>query len=377
MRPLNKQIHVIRRSYQMNRVRSSIVIGVALAFVLGFPGLSSAQQPEKQTPKLLVELPDFCPTPDGMDIAPDGTLVVSCPNYADQTKPGCLIRIDKEGNVKKWVNVPPLERTGVSCPMGIQFGPDGDLYVCDNQGWPGTAEGKEQGRILRLRIKDGEIEKMTVVVSGMEHPNGIRVRDGSLYVTQSMLPKVQSDSGLLTSAVYRFPLDGEGIRISNSLKDEHLIVSMPTLNKDCQYGADGLVFDEQGNLYVGNFGDGAIHRITFDQKGNVTGHIVWAKNVSEMRTTDGICMDERGNIYVADFSENAVAVVTPDANVYRIAQSPDCDGSQGGLDQPGEPIVWNGKLILTCFDKVTGPDKVNTGHDKPYTMSMLDLIDGE
>ena len=338
---------------------------------------SSAERPAKQTPKLFVVLPDFCPTPDGMDIAPDGKLVVACPNYGDQSQPGCLIKIDVDGNVEKWVDVPTLEKTGVACPMGIQFGPDGDVYVCDNQGWTGTPEGKEQGRILRLRIADNEIEKATVVASGMEHPNGVRVKDGFLYVTQSMLPKVEDPSGLLVSAVYRFPLDGENISVANTLDDEHLIVSMPTLNKDCQYGADGLVFDKEGNLYVGNFGDGAIHKITFDETGEVSGQSVWAKDMPEMRTTDGICIDESGNIYVADFSENAVAVVTPAAEVYRIAQSPDCDGSEGGLDQPGEPIVFNGKLIVTCFDKVTGPDKVNTAHDKPYTISMLELISAE
>ena len=86
------------------------------------------------------------------------------------------------------------------------------------------------------------------------------------------------------------------------------------------------------------------------------------------------CIDSRGNLYVADFSENAVAVVTPSGKVCRIAKSPDSDGGNGELDQPGEPIVWNGKLVVTCFDKVTGPDKVNTKHDKPYTMSELDLV---
>ena len=78
-------------------------------------------------------------------------------------------------------------------------------------------------------------------------------------------------------------------------------------------------------------------------------------------------------MYVADFSVNAIAHITPDRQITRIAQSPDCDGSNGGLDQPGEPIVWNGKLIVSCFDIVTGPDKVNTGHDKPYTLAQLEL----
>ena len=41
--------------------------------------------------------------------------------------------------------------------------------------------------------------------------------------------------------------------------------------------------------------------------------------------------------------------------------------------QPGEPIVWNGQVIVSCFDLVTGPDKVNTKHDKPFTLAKLSL----
>jgi hypothetical protein len=92
-----------------------------------------------------------------------------------------------------------------------------------------------------------------------------------------------------------------------------------------------------------------------------------------MRTTDGICIDRHDNIYVADFSNNAVCKVDRRGQITVLAQSPDCDGSDGGLDQPGEPILWDGKLVVTCFDMVTGADKVNTKHDRPYTIAYLDL----
>ena len=92
-----------------------------------------------------------------------------------------------------------------------------------------------------------------------------------------------------------------------------------------------------------------------------------------MRTTDGICTDNDDNIYVADFSNNTVAKVTPSGKITVLAQNGDTNGAGGLLDQPGEPIVWNGKLIVTCFDKVTGPDKVNSGHDAPYTIAYIEL----
>ncbi len=83
-------------------------------------------------------------------------------------------------------------------------------------------------------------------------------------------------------------------------------------------------------------------------------------------------IDAEGNLYIADFCDNAVARVAPNGKVTRIAQSPDSDGLHGELDQPGEPIIWKGKLVVTCFDLVTGPDKVNTKHEMPATLSELE-----
>ena len=60
---------------------------------------------------------------------------------------------------------------------------------------------------------------------------------------------------------------------------------------------------------------------------------------------------------MADFSNNAVAKVDPQGHITVLAQSPDGDGIDGGLGQPGEPIFWNGKLVLTCFDMVSAPTK--------------------
>jgi sugar lactone lactonase YvrE len=296
----------------------------------------------------------------------------SCPNYADPSKPGCLLKIDENKRISKWVDVPVLQETGHAFPMGIAFGPDGDLYICDNQGWSGAPELIFRGRILRLRIHNNEVVKTTVVAHGMEHPNGIRVHGNHIYLTHSMLSRVKDPSGLLVSCVYRFGLDDANIRISNTLEDKNILTTFLTHNKEIQYGADGIEFDKTGNLYVGNFGDGAVYRISFKDDGSVKENMLWAQDSSQLKSTDGMIIDAEGNLFIADFCANAVAKVTPNGKVSRIAQSPDSDGLHGELDQPGEPIIWKGKLIVTSFDLVTGPQMVNTKHEMPATLSELE-----
>lgn len=335
------------------------------------PSLTDA--PAMQKSELFMELPDNCPTPDGMATAPNGDLILACPNFADLSKPACLMRITKDGKIDKWLDVPVLPETGWAAPMGITFDDEGNLFICDNQGWSGAPKAQNKGRLLCLKLKDGRLDETIVVASGMEHPNGVRFRDGKLYVTQSSLSSIEDPSGLLVSGVYCFDKNDKNIKVTNTKADKNLITTVITKNKDVQYGLDGIVFDKEGNLYVGNFGDGTIHRITMDANGSVTGNEIWAQDPSQLRTTDGMCIDDDGNIWVADFSENAVARIDKNGRIQRIAQSPDCDGSDGGLDQPGEPIVWNGQVIVSCFDIVTGPDKVNTGHDKPFTLAKLQL----
>ena len=346
-------------------------------------------------PKLLTVFTESVVTPDGMAIDLEGRLVVACPNYSDQSKPACFMVIDKPGEpAKLWALAPVLDETGLCCPMGIEFGRDGDLYVCDNQAWSGSEKGQFKGRMLRLEVKDGQVLKTTVIAEGMEHPNGVRVYGDHIYVTQSLLSRIKDPSGKLVSGVYRFRLDDKNVKVANTRDDPSLITTFITENPHCQYGADGLVFDSKGNLFVGNFGDGTLHKITFDEKGAVASNTLFARTDfdyandpkqpgflkvatrAKMRTTDGICIDADDNIYVADFSNNALAKVTPAGEISVVWQNGDTDGANGLLDQPGEPIIWNGLIVVSNFDAVFGPDhpdKVNTKHQLPATLSAIPL----
>lgn len=325
--------------------------------------------------KLFALLPDYVCTPDGMEIDWNGNLVVSCPNYADDDMPGVVIRIDKDRNISKWFEVPVLPETGIARNMGIAFDDEWNIYICDNQGWSGKPELEFKGRVLRMKVDDdGNILECVEVARNMEHPNGVRVRGEYMYVTQSALSKVEDPSGKLVSCVYRFKLTDRDIEVSNTLDDENIFATFITQDPECQYGADGIEIDPEGNIYVGNFGDGAVYKLVLDENGDLVSNAVYAQDRTQLRSTDGMIMDENGNLYIADFCDNAIVKVYPDGRVERIAQSPDCDGLNGELDQPGEPIIWDGKLIASCFDLVTDDTKVNTAHEMPATMAMLDIF---
>ena len=343
-------------------------------------------------------LPDYVATPDGMVVCPvTGELIVACPNFGDPKKPACVIRIDREGKVRKWFDVPTLAETGVAFPMGIELEPGAPntVWLCDNQNWP-TGNGddgeRNQGRLLRLKIEGNRVAETTVAADGIPHPNGVKIRDGFAYVTVSCLPKIKELDGLLRSAVCRFPLDAAGIHFTGLANDPNIWLTLVTKNRDCQYGADGLVFDEAGNLYVGNFGDGELLKITPERTVSVFARSKPIPTLNRadgqpdpdflakalkvpMRTTDGICRDPAaGTFYVADFSNNGVAWVSADGQkIEFLALSPDSNGLAGELNQPGEPCLWNGRLAVTCFDMVTGPDKVNTAHDPQATIVFLKM----
>lgn len=314
--------------------------------------------------KLFVKLPDYCPTPDAFDIAPDGSLTLSCPNYADKTKPGVLMRITKEGNVTKLVDVPVLEQTGLSRPMGIAYDNNNVLYVCDNQG--------NKGRILRMTFDKNTLTSTEIVAFGFNSINGIRYYKGAVYVTQTKLPKLKKDK--VVGGVYRFKTTDRNIKVNNDRSDENLIYTSITQNPNRQVGLDGLVFNKKGDLLVGNLGDATIYKLTLTPEGNVISDEVYVK-LPITSAPDGINIDLKGNLYVAGFAQNQIFKVDTNKKVTILAQYPDNDGANGELDQPADLIVYGNKLIISNFDLMVAKGMLNSKHSKPFTLSYIELQD--
>lgn len=336
--------------------------------------------------------PNTCVTPDGMAVDSRDRLVIAAANLADPKVPGALFRIDNPGEAPyKWCEIPVEPTTGRASPMGIEFGPEGELYVIDNQPWTGEKLTKDKGRLLRLDFKDDKLVSSAVIAEGLEHPNGVKYRNGKLYLSMSMLSKLGTKPGNFTSGLYIFDAADRNVKITNSHCDKQLVATFTTRNKFCPYGIDGLAFDKDGNLYIGNFGDGEIIKMAFNADGRAISRSVFARSPFDitrdpakagfleyaascpLRTTDGMCFGPDGHLYVADFSNNAIAVISQDGKkVEFLRKDPDGSHSSGGLNEPGEVIFWRGKLIACNFDAVAGDgDKVNAKRETPATLTLV------
>lgn len=313
-----------------------------------------------QSAKLFVTLPESCPTPDGLAIAPDGSLTLACTNYANKGKqPGALLSISSSGEITSLGKTEGKKKNSKGRPMGIAYAPDGSLYVCDS------------GRLLRLTFKEGQIATTEVIAQGLTSPNGIRIHNDSVYVSLLQMRKIKSSN--MTSAIYRFSLNDRNIKVKSTNQDEQMLFSVETKNPDRQFGLDGLVFDKKGYLYTGNFGDGEIYKLTLNENGKTVINQELYAQLPKDTGLDGITIDDSGNLYVAGFLKNQIIKVNTDKTTSIIAQYPDNNGAHGELDQPSEVLVYDNKLVISNFDLMAGKGIVNTKHSAPYTLSYIDL----
>jgi DNA-binding beta-propeller fold protein YncE len=356
--------------------------------------------PEKNAqykPKVLVTLTGDMSQPDGMTVNPKTkTIFVDCPNFNSRVNnegpkkyPGTLVRVKLTGNTATadklfvYEEVIPFPETGQVGPMGLYFGPDGHLYVCDNQFFFNT---NSKSRILRV-LMDGDdpTGKIEVVVEGIKLANAVLWVGDRMFVTDTFVGR-EGEFG--AGCVWGF--DGEEIfkagtegtppiKLQSAPEDKHCISfqAVKQLPGCSNAGADGLTADKAGNLYFGNFGNGEVYRIVFDTNGKATTDVIHDAG-DYFSCCDGIFYDADTNkIYVNDSAGNAIHAFVPPplggkAVLETIWTNGDTDGADGSLDQPCEAVVVDGKMVIANFDWPF-PELLNTKTDKPHTLSVINL----
>jgi sugar lactone lactonase YvrE len=255
--------------------------------------------------------------------------------------------------------------------MGVDIGPDGNLYVADNQYF---ADPNHCSRVLRINMKDGKATGVDVVVEGTNLSNAVIWRGDRMYVSDTFFD-LKGEYG--AGGIWCFTLEelNKGVvKVGPGDKDPHVLVKLNAIEGrgSGNAGADGMTFDEDGNLYCGNFGDGVMYKITFNADRSLKSCDVFLKDPS-MRSCDGIFYRAADkNIYIADSLANSVKRVSLGGKLENLWENEDCTGEGSKLDQPCEVIVRGNDLIVVDFD-MPFPGLRNTKYDKPHTIHVIKL----
>ncbi|MBO0951886.1 SMP-30/gluconolactonase/LRE family protein [Fibrella forsythiae] len=342
---------------------------------------ATAANPTEETvasvgnPVLLATLPDKYNTPDGLALAPDGTVYLSVPNLADNTYPGVLLKIVGD-SVQFVSDLPAQPDTKHACPMDLAFGPDGNLYYAENQ-YENSKEYKS--RLMCISMKGGKAGPIKPVVTGLALGNAVVWKGNTLYLTDSQWDMPTDTTG---SAIFRFTLDeltkaasGSPIMLKPKTMDPHVLTTFTTKVNETglDNGADGMDYDSQGNLYTGSFGDGTLYKVTLKADGTFASKEVLKVNKPN-NCVDGLIIDRATNtMYFCNSRDNAIMTINlADGTLNTLAQNGNTDGKDGRLDQPAEVLLKGRRLYISNYDK---PEKkfVNRNADEVHTMSYIDL----
>lgn len=109
------------------------------------------------------------------------------------------------------------------------------------------------------------------------------------------------------------------------------------------YGPEGMAIDAQGNVYVADAGNDAIRKISpaglvTAVAGNGSGFVNGAATIAKFNGPSDVAFDGAGNLYIADFGNNCIRKITPVGQVSTFAGA----GVAGFADGPTTAAQFNG-----------------------------------
>jgi sugar lactone lactonase YvrE len=312
----------------MRRFMLSLVM---LAALLAPQPAFAGQPPVGVVTNFGPNLEAMCHMPEGIAIDPTGNLYAA--SFAFSPVANICVE-NRDGRIVDIIPV-PAGKAGVASLLGELFEPSQGLYVVDFANGAPT-----NGRLLRIDVKTHTVR---VVATGYSAPNGIaQDRHRNLYVSDSFL-----------GAIFKVAPDGSSNTVW--IQDPRLA---PQPGGSPPFGANGLAFDRnQGFLYVASTSDSKIYRIPVQKDGSAGSMQLFASGAAidaSQQTTealhgaDGIMFDVHGNLYVcANSAQHPAAglpgeiqVLSPDGQL--IARY---DGvGQNDLDFPAS-LVFRGRAL--------------------------------
>jgi sugar lactone lactonase YvrE len=253
-------------------------------------------------------------------------------------KLGRLYTVDQE--TKKLYRVLPdtgkVEELTVlpKVSTGMVFDQDGNLYLA-----AGGGQGVE-GVVLRVPAKalaGGAFDPTLVetFVTGTNGANGL-VFDakGNLYV-----------SGTATGNIYVVSPAGKVTTWATGMKPERSVQPIT---------ANGVIFDQQNRLYIANTSSGEISRVQVNEDGSFGKLELFAKDAL-LYGADGITWGPEGDLYLCANERNAIVKVTSEGKAIEVT----ANDNEGPLEFPASLRFVGSTLYVSDFDQPRGVNKDN------------------
>ncbi|OGG57072.1 MAG: hypothetical protein A3F84_04565 [Candidatus Handelsmanbacteria bacterium RIFCSPLOWO2_12_FULL_64_10] len=261
--------------------------------------------------------------------------------------------------------IPAPSPTGLCAPLGLAFDHAGKLFVTQTD------------RIFSFFPNADTPPVADLFATGVPGTNGVAFdRDGNLWTSDGTTGQGRvwmiSPQGVVTEVFRVQPMANEvnlvagvgGVgRDIRNLPPGTITVTPASRNAANTAGsqplvANGLAFDEDGDLFVSDTARGAIWKVKLDRRGNVqstmgcdttfTANTLCLDNLFAahplLEGADGIALDRAGNIWVSANERNAVIVVTQNGRqvieVFR--NTPDAVTrlrNTGPLEFPTSPVL--------------------------------------
>jgi sugar lactone lactonase YvrE len=242
----------------------------------------------------------------------------------------------------------------VACnPSGIAFDEAGNLYVAD---------GGVAATIWKLTPSATTPPVASAFATGVPGTNGLAFdRDGNLWTGDGTtgLGRVWkiTPAGSVEEAFRIQPMrngaDLGGDITGRGVGRENRTVPIENAQN---LVANGVAFDDDGDLYVADTARGAVWKVRFDRHGKVrnemncdstfTANTLCLDSVfvahPYLEGTDGIALDRAGNIWNSANERNAIVVVSRRGEVSEVFRNP---ANAAGLRNSADPAVGNNHIL--------------------------------
>jgi sugar lactone lactonase YvrE len=347
-----------------------LAAGVLTATLITVPLLGDAQFPENPSFTTVSITPLAI---EGLTGDDDGILYTTGRAAVPTRCP--VWRIDAgSGTLVSPVQIGSIPNAAGCNPSGITRDAAGSFYVADGNPGGGT------GAIWKLTAAD--MNPTVAFATGVPGTNGIAFdRAGNLWTGDGTTGQGRvwriSPQGVVaevfrvqpmrngTSLGGLVPGDGVGRQV-RSFPPGTLTITVPasatptvvTPAGGQDLVANGVAFDNDGDMFIADTARGAIWRVQFDHRGHLTSPVgcdttfapdtLCLSNVFVahplLEGTDGFALDRAGNIWNAANERNAIVVVTKHRDVVEIFRNPP---NAAHLRNSADPAVGNDHILET------------------------------